>query len=156
MGMVEVRAAASGAAPMLCPPCSPPLYRHGQTLSPLQPSQTDCWEARNLSSPPCSPGLATTSTSERRALHETKESSPQINHQSCTNHLCVPWEAQNPPTFHWGTHWNETVITLFISAEYFGYPLSLEAHKDPGVISLLHGGYFISFCGERRGWTQTD
>lgn len=39
---------------------------------------------------PCFPGLAIASTSERRALHETKEASPQINHQSCTNHLCVP------------------------------------------------------------------
>lgn len=37
---------------MLCSPCSSPLYRHGQALSPLQPSQTGYWEARNLSSPP--------------------------------------------------------------------------------------------------------
>lgn len=28
-----------------------PLYRHGQALSSAQPSQTDCCEARNLSSP---------------------------------------------------------------------------------------------------------
>lgn len=77
--------------------------------------------------PPCCPGLAITSTSERRAVRETKESLPQINHQSYTNHLCVPSKAQNPPAFHWDTHWNEMVITLFISAEYFGYPLSLEA-----------------------------
>jgi len=48
------------------------------------------------------------------------------------------------------------VITLFISAEYFWYPLSLEAQKDPGLISLLHRGYIFYFCGEMRGRTQTD
>lgn len=38
-------------APMLCSPCPSPRYRHGQALSPAQSSQTDCWKARNMSSP---------------------------------------------------------------------------------------------------------
>lgn len=70
-----------------------------QALSPAQlPRQT---AARpEISAAPLHPGLAVTSTSQRRDLHETKESSPQINHQSRRNHLRVPREAQNPPAFH--------------------------------------------------------
>ena len=40
------------------------------------------------------------------------------------------------------------VITLFISAAYFGYPLSLETHKDPGLMCILATSFLF---GEEGG-----